>query len=289
MLHFGPLNLATIDFVLREAMRQAIRKIRSQRLSFTAYDKPNIYKDNTTDIVTSADQDAQQIYIQAISQCFPDWGIIAEENELRKPTQNDIWITIDPVDGTRAFARKQSHGVGTMVAVLAQEKIQCAYVGNVMTQDIFGFRADQEGAIRWLDFDFPYPLQYQKKTIDQSAILISNRFERYPQMIKNLIRKFRYSALEWDSIGIRFTKLWAGEAQALLFNFKFFTPWDAYPILGISQHLGFQLYQFSEEKTHLLPYTISLDKEPKPLEQDLLMMHPTLYEETFAERPSGRS
>ena len=49
------------------------------------------------------------------------------------------YITVDPLDGTKAFIRRQSHGVGTMVAMVEEGQVVSAYVGDVNTQEIYGF------------------------------------------------------------------------------------------------------------------------------------------------------
>ncbi|MEK7484022.1 MAG: hypothetical protein AABZ60_06800, partial [Planctomycetota bacterium] len=175
------------------------------------------------------------------------------------------------------YARKQSSGVGSMIAVMAQNRIIMAYVGDVMTQDIYGFREDIPEGRLWLDFRQQYPLHYTEKELNQSTLLIATRLEQYPEPVKKIIRKFKSYQTNWDGIGMRFSKLWSGEVNALLFNFKHFTPWDAFPILGISEHLGYRFYIWDLEKQKMVPFSVKLEMEPYPLQQDIFVLHESFY------------
>ncbi len=58
--------------------------------------------------VTQADIDIQEKIISDIIKRFPEHGIIAEEDDIRQINQNqdtDLFWIIDPIDGTRNFAR----------------------------------------------------------------------------------------------------------------------------------------------------------------------------------------
>lgn len=67
---------------------------------------------STTELVTDADTQCQQIIVDTIMQNFPDHGIVAEEGKagaiFKQPPRgdNDIWWVIDPIDGTNNFAQR---------------------------------------------------------------------------------------------------------------------------------------------------------------------------------------
>lgn len=65
--------------------------------------------------VTKADQQAEKILRQRISNVFPDDAIIGEEHEDEHGTSGFKWI-IDPLDGTESFIRKVPV-FGTLVAL----------------------------------------------------------------------------------------------------------------------------------------------------------------------------
>jgi fructose-1,6-bisphosphatase/inositol monophosphatase family enzyme len=52
----------------------------------------------------------------------------------------NLLLTVDSLDGTKAYVRKQFHGIGTMVSLVCDCNVIAAYVGDLMTQEIYGFR-----------------------------------------------------------------------------------------------------------------------------------------------------
>ncbi|MGL5035253.1 MAG: inositol monophosphatase family protein, partial [Microcystaceae cyanobacterium] len=55
-------------------------------------------------IVTQADQEAEQVMVEALLQLFPDDGIIREEGENQVSKSGYNWV-IDPIDGTSNFVK----------------------------------------------------------------------------------------------------------------------------------------------------------------------------------------
>lgn len=151
---YGHLNGHAIGIVMKEMVRRAIRTIRQQRVIFEAERKQTIGKDE--DYVTSADRAAQAVYLRTMCECFPQFGIVAEEDGLKiecaHPTSN-LCFSVDPLDGTKAYMRRQSHGIGTMIALRLNGEITAAYVGDVMTEEIFGFRPGSENVFRISEYD----------------------------------------------------------------------------------------------------------------------------------------
>src|SRR5215216_2617710 len=111
------LNGHAVGIILKELVRRAMTIIRNERQVFEATVKQG-YGGKMDDVFTSADTKAQQVYIKSLRECFPGCAIIAEEGgEADGPDRSaDTFFTVDPLDGTKAFVRRQSHGVGTMVA-----------------------------------------------------------------------------------------------------------------------------------------------------------------------------
>ena len=74
------------------------------------------------DVFTSADKLAQESYVKSLRECFPDIGIIGEEESLSIPAKKGrrAFFTIDPIDGTKAYIRRQSHGIGSMVSLVIE-------------------------------------------------------------------------------------------------------------------------------------------------------------------------
>ena len=86
-------------------------------------------KKNVHDIVTQVDVDVQDFIIKTIRAARPDDGILAEEKDASIESKNGIKWIIDPIDGTRNFAKGglgvfavsigiEIHGVPTIGVVL---------------------------------------------------------------------------------------------------------------------------------------------------------------------------
>ena len=65
------------------------------------------YKDKQErDPVTNADKESQEFLVKAISEKFPDHGILGEENEDKEQEESSapdfVWV-LDPLDGTKNF------------------------------------------------------------------------------------------------------------------------------------------------------------------------------------------
>lgn len=227
---------------MKEMVRRAIQVIRNQRFVFDAQQK--LATDGSlSDLVTSADLEAQQTYLRVIRNCFPDYGIIAEEHGLRvdcRVADRKLFFTIDPLDGTRAFSRRQSAGVGTMIALVDDDRVLSAYVGDVMTQEIYGYRPGSAKVHRISEFDVAERLERREATLQTGYLLLRDQPGNYPAPLRKLIDRFAGIDVEGGSIGISFARLWKGEVEAVLTGPHFSTPWDSAPVIGISRRLGYR-------------------------------------------------
>ena len=167
-----PLNGHAVGIVLKELVRRAIKVIRAEREAFEVMQKAG-YGGDMTDVFTTADSKAQKIYVRSLEECFPSYGIIAEEGSLSQ-TQVDgrSYFTVDPLDGTKAFIRRQSHGVGTMVAMVEDGQVASAYVGDVNTQEIYGFRPGSTNVHRITEFETAERLDHVKGPLSGQNILL---------------------------------------------------------------------------------------------------------------------
>ncbi|HLC49184.1 MAG TPA: inositol monophosphatase family protein [Candidatus Andersenbacteria bacterium] len=250
---FGDLNGHAVGIIMKEMVRRAIEVIRAQRHVFEATEKETIGK--TEDFVTSADTAAQQVYVQVIRQSFPNFGIIAEEDHLAVPCTHpilNIYISVDPLDGTKAFIRRQSHGIGTMLALSINGQVIAAFVGDIMTQEIFGFRPESEHVYRISEYG-----KAERLVVD-STRLLSNQYlllrdmpTSYTLPVQNLATPqdlgglFKSTEVSGGSIGISMARLWKGEVAAIVLHGTHDTPWDTWPIIGISQKMGFVFMQLT--------------------------------------------
>jgi fructose-1,6-bisphosphatase/inositol monophosphatase family enzyme len=257
-------------------VRRASDAILKERTIFEATNKRG-YGGSMNDVFTSADTAAQKIYVRAFEECFPGYGIIGEENALSvAPTAEDgLYFTVDPLDGTKAFVRRQSYGFGTMVALVRHSEVISAYVGNPMTREVFGFRPHSKRAHRITDLNDSeeLPQNPKKEKLKKQYALLRDPIEKYrsPLCERTLKKSFKQYELGGGSIGIWAARLWTQEVAALfLTGGGHETPWDSTPIIGISQKLGYVFLRPNADETAWVPYT------PKLVTVTEKRTHPTL-------------
>jgi len=235
-----------IDPVVRRLMNEAVGIIRSEASSFTSKAKDH-YEAGKEDIVTSADRAAQKHYLDGLTESFPGCGLVGEEDGLRRPCTiggEDFYFTIDPLDGTKAFARQQSFGVGTMIGVVHNDKIIAGYIGDVNTGEIFSYSPTTTPTrTRW---GVTTPLLDHAAMAPQKSVIMSNTpIAEFPDVIQRFVQKHDKGGLWKDSevgggsYGTFVARLWKGEVGALLYDPFYNTPWDRTPVAGLSSALGY--------------------------------------------------
>ncbi len=273
-LHDAGENSGSLAYVMREAVGAAIAAIRAQKLhGFEAQEKRG-YDGVCDDVVTTADKKAQELYLSFLREAFPDYRIIAEEDELRVEPQNGCttYFTIDPLDGTKAFVRGQSHGVGTMIACVENGQVLAAFIGDVNTQEVCGYTDEgpvtityPEGVSRELGYCQPW-------VKGRSRILLFNRKRTYSRMSARLVG-FNFETYNHDSggIGVMMMRLWRREVAAVLLNREYDTPWDMAPVIGICRKLGYVFYKPGYREW--LPHTMNLCEEKYYRDHEMLIIH----------------
>lgn len=244
-LNLSQVNGHIIGRVLKEAVRRATVAIRNERLVFESYVKEG-YNGTMDDVFTSADLKAQKIYLRTIQECFPDCGIIAEEENLNIGSSNGCraYVTVDPLDGTKAYKRRQSHGVGTMIALVNDGEIISAFIGDINTEEVYGYRPDSEKVHRITRLDTFEVLEYKDGgDLKEQHVLLRNPAGQYSLETQRLLPRFKNYEVIGSSIGIWMAQLWKREVCAVLLQPGWETPWDSTPIIGISQKLGYAFYR----------------------------------------------
>jgi len=240
------LNGHAVGIILKELVRRAMTTIRNERQLFEATAKLG-RSGSMDDVFTSADTKAQEVYIKSLRECFPDYAILAEEGGVAPlvvaPTRPDAFFTVDPLDGTKAFVRRQSHGVGTMVALADQGRVVSAYVGDVNTQEIYGYRPGSRSVHRISEFEISEELTHVVKPIAEQYALLRDPPHTYSQLSRSLLPHFKSYEVEGGSIGTWLARLWKREVGAALLLPGQETPWDTAPIVGISKMLGYRFYR----------------------------------------------
>ncbi|KAB2849992.1 MAG: hypothetical protein F9K44_06285 [Hyphomicrobiaceae bacterium] len=240
--NIGSVNGHAVGIIMKELVRRAISAIRNERIVFETRLKAGA-DGAMDDMLTSADLKAQEVYLRGLRECFPTCGVIGEENEVAIPPKapTTAHFTIDPLDGTKAFVRRQSHGVGTMIALVDGKRVLAAYVGDVNTREIYGFRPGSEKAYRITDFDAVEPLEARarpKRPLRKRYVLLRDPPSEYSDLSRAFIAGMDRLQIDGGSIGIWTARLWKDEVGAALLPAGWETPWDSSPVIGISKQIG---------------------------------------------------
>lgn len=287
-MEYGPINGPVIGIVMKELARRAIERIRAERFIFEARAKVG-RTGEMDDMVTSADRAAQQVYVRLLSECFPKFGIVAEEDELSVPCRlqgRELFFTVDPLDGTKAFVRRQSHGIGTMLSLVDDGEVIAACVGDVMTRELYYFRPGSDKVHRLSEFGKAERLEVDlERPLCEHKVLLRDEPEMHTPFTERLVHRAKLGGVFWapettgGSVGIGIARLWKGEIGAAVFHPGDNMPWDLAPIVGISKKLGFVFLELLAEEGVFRPLDISIRRTPTPFAHEVLLVHERRCEE----------
>ncbi|MBI2439580.1 MAG: hypothetical protein HYV45_03220 [Candidatus Moranbacteria bacterium] len=232
------INGHAIGIILRDLVKRAIIVARRHAANPQVCAKMG-YDGAMDDVFTNADREAQAVYLKSLRECLPDAGIVGEEDGVSVGSDT-VYFTVDPLDGTKAYIRRQSHGIGTMVALVVKEEIISAYVGDVSTREIFGYRPGSDNVWRLgVDPEYHEKLKGEAESLSKKYILLREREQTYAPLSQKTINSFKSVLIDNGSIGTWAARLWKREVAGLLLPPSWETPWDSTPVVGISQKLGY--------------------------------------------------
>ncbi len=276
-LSYGELNGHSVGRILKETVRRAMVEARSKRLIFEANEKIG-YSGDMDDVFTNADRSCQEIYLRAFEECFPDYGVIAEEGQTSKPSKNGLYFTVDPIDGTKAYIRRQSHGISTMVALVDPDTnhVLSAFIGDINTWEIFGYRPVSRKVHRITDLVASEVLSVDmSRRFETSHALLRDPLDRYQPTTVPIVERFRNYEVMGSSIGTWAARLWKNEVQGLVLPAGYETPWDSAPVIGICETLGYRHHKFVDG--HWKPFNPVIPTKPVHRDYDVLIAHQTMW------------
>lgn len=269
------LTPSAVGMLIKEMVRRAIVFVRNERMAFELTRKES-YSGNMDDVFTSADTGAQKLYVKSIEECFPGVGIIGEEGNLIQGISKDnYYFTLDPVDGTKAFVRKQSHGISTMIALVFGDDVVSAYIGDINSNEIYGYRPDSQKVHRITEYNVAEELTYLDQPLTEQAILLRDSKDSYSKSAQDIIPKFKKALVDGASIGTWMARLWKREVAAVIISPSHETPWDSTPIWGISKKLGYIFLRPSTDGW--VEYKPELVTEVTMRNHEVLVIHPNDY------------
>lgn len=244
----GAVNGHIVGRVVKESVRRAMVIAKLERDVFESHTKADYSGKMGKDVFTSADTKAQAIYVRMIEECFPNAGIIGEEKvpgtdiPLFVPPKNGCraYFTLDPIDGTRAYIRRQSHGIASMIALVLDGVVVSAYVGDIMANEVIGYRPESDHVFRISGLDHSEKLLPPEPTdLSELYVMLRDPPHWYTEHTRTLLPSFKNYEIMGSSIGTWMARLWKREVGAMLMSDGNETPWDSTPIIGITRKLGY--------------------------------------------------
>jgi len=291
-LDLGIINSNILSLVMSTMVDDGVNLIRSYLPHLRVSIKENLHKTGT-DYAINAGKAAQDNYIRLILSFLPGIGIVAEEGELNIPCTipgHDIFFTIDPDDGSKALARRQSYNIGSMLSLVYDGEVVAACIGDVMTRETYVFKPisgsiigriskiSEVGFYEELRIDRDKNLSDQRLLLTEMPSGYSANAELLIEQVSDGVGLFKSYEIESGSIGIMMARLWKGEVGGMLLAPCYETPWDRCPVYGINKRMGFvglNADKFPDIEVVNTPNT----REGIPRDFDLLIVHESRIEE----------
>ena len=242
---------AQVELVLKGIVKGALQIIQKEASVFTSKEKEAM-DTKKDDLVTSADIAAQAYYLAELSKAFPGYGVIGEEslNLASNMTHQGMHFTVDPLDGTKAFARNQSFGVASMLAMVEGTKVVASYIGDVNTGELWGYTEGKE--VTRTRFGTEKVICIEGVCdLNKSYALLNDSLHHYPERIQAMVMEKKLGGLVKDyqisagSNGLLMSRLWNNDIGMLVMAPSFTTPWDDTPLIGINRKLGIEYIAFN--------------------------------------------
>ncbi len=193
-----------------------------------AYERFQVIPDAPADISTEADRQSQEIILKTIRAAFPADAISAEETTATLGEVAQIgtrtWI-VDPIDGTRGFARKNGE-FSVMIGFVADGVIQAGVVaqpavGRVTYASLGAgcWRVDGPGAAPVRCHTTPVG-ELPLATLTQSRSREAGKRSKWAEALNPSRIVESYSA------GIKLALVARGEADIYLNTYEAFHDWD---------------------------------------------------------------
>jgi 3'(2'), 5'-bisphosphate nucleotidase len=192
-----------------------------------AYSRFQVIANAPASITTDADRESQEIILQCIRAAFPDDALCAEEQTAsvagRPATGSRLWV-VDPIDGTRGFARKNGE-FSVMVAFLHENQLA---VGVVLQPAAHRLTYASRGTGCWRRDNGGDPAACRvgaARTMAEATLVQSHsRDPHKPSPELQALAPAR--VIESYSAGIKLAMVARGEADLYLNTYDAFHDWD---------------------------------------------------------------
>jgi 3'(2'), 5'-bisphosphate nucleotidase len=191
------------------------------------YDQFEIVPDAPADITTATDHEAQEIILNHLHRAFPADALCAEETTpalaASPKGSSRLWI-IDPIDGTRGFARKNGE-FSVMIGLVDQGRPVVGVVWEPAKERLT-FAAQEQGCWEKDGSGEPVRCRVSSTALLASATLTQSHSSkgRPPSPQLQALKPGR--VIETYSAGIKMAQVARGEADLYLNTYSAFSDWD---------------------------------------------------------------
>lgn len=197
------------------------------RAVLTAYEQFTPIPDAPADIATDADRQAQEIILSHLRTYFPNDALCAEETtptlEAAEQTGARLWI-VDPIDGTRGFARKTGE-FSLMIGFVENGTVQVGVVYEPAHQRLT--YAVRGGGCWRRDGDAASVLCRVSTTDELTLATLTQSRSKNPSVPSQPVQALHpKKVLETYSAGIKLALVARGEADLYVNTYAAFHDWD---------------------------------------------------------------
>jgi 3'(2'), 5'-bisphosphate nucleotidase len=197
------------------------------RYLMDAYGRFQVIADAPANITTEADRGAQEIILKTLHDYFPTDALCAEEAtptvQSAASTGSRLWI-VDPIDGTRGFARKNGE-FSVMVGFVAKGALEV----GIVAQPAFGrLTYASRGAGCWRRDQNEEPKACRVTSVDrlENATLTQSRSKAGAARSPLVTALNPAKIVETYSAGVKLALVARGEADIYLNDYTEFHDWD---------------------------------------------------------------
>jgi 3'(2'), 5'-bisphosphate nucleotidase len=192
-----------------------------------AYDRFEVIANAPADITTEADRQSQEIILKTLHEFFPTDSLCAEEAtatvQSAPTTGARLWI-VDPIDGTRGFARKNGE-FSVMVAFVKEGNLEV----GIVAQPVFGrltYAVRGQGCWRHDRGQEPTNCLVSRTATLAEATLTQSH-TKDPAKPSPLVAALSPAKIvETYSAGVKLALVARGEADIYLNDYNAFHDWD---------------------------------------------------------------
>jgi 3'(2'), 5'-bisphosphate nucleotidase len=190
-----------------------------------AYSRFEIIADAPANITTECDRRAQEIILKHLHDAFPKDALCAEETttKLAPVTGKRVWI-VDPIDGTRGFARKNGE-FSVMVALVEEGNLEV----GIVAQPALGrltYATCGQGCWRRDGKSKPVRCAVSDASAFDKATLTQSRSKDKSKKTPVVEALHPAKVVETYSAGVKLALVARGEADVYVNDYDQFHDWD---------------------------------------------------------------